>query len=394
MTKRLFLLLTVIPLSQASASAKTCPAQYQLLAGSKAPQHSVLLTQKKIPLDSAKAILAGDTRLAKELGIADTRELRTLTAQALPGIEQDLRQMDTFLAPVLHLPETFTVQLSAQESRPSANFQTNLLTLGYQYAAKAKTGKMFTKHPVFSRAVNLHEYAHLILETNFKKKFPNFVALRERARKMRFENYLQTSTAIAKDNDALMQSYERVSQLKQQLLSPMPESSRQELRHTLHAAQAEKRKLVEKLRPHLESIVLAADSDFFTPYHELFSDLVPALFLNDKNAIYNSLHFSGGLKNDRNQARFFGALPASHGGNFTSQSGHGFLGDVRKHIGENLMPEAKTVAEKQRLIKAVYQAIESEVEEGIRTGNFLKTKEETVKSMIQRIDSNWHASGK
>lgn len=377
----------------AAAFGNTCQRDYgQLPLQPTPPRLTMLLTEKQIPLEEAERIIAGDAALAAKYEIKDTKELKLLLRRVIPETERDLRAIESFLAPVVHLPEHTQFQMSLREAAPSANFQKNLVKAAHQYVTKdPRTQKLVAKHPKFTRPVNLHEYAHMILEENLRRKFPGFNELRERAKNSRFEKMLEMSGEISEENDRLLELYSRISDAKKRLKAGPPDGIRKMMLDELQALQREQQHLTRKIAPQLEKILLAGSTDFFMPYHELFSDLAPVLLTNNKNLIYKSLHFAR-MEKERIAARSFDSLALKEAGVVASPSPHAFLAKVRQHIGETLMPEARTQEERRRLLKAVYRTIEEEIEEAVRTGNFVKTQAETVESMIRRINQHWKKS--
>jgi len=370
--------LAATPLS-AEAQQQPCPQgalhQYLLSQGEWLPRIKLLVGD----VDYGALLLErrlNDAALAAKhkVTLQQIKDFRALKPKRVAEVLEVLKQVSALVRTAkFETPQELTIHLSYQATTGISGG--GHLHVPYQMAeSKGASGKNWTKHPKFTRAVIAHELAHEVFHLTLKKRFPELDDLRIRTA----EESRKRTQARADEYDRLKKERDLLADLMTKE-SPRTKASSAKLAE-LEAAMAKNKKAVTDQG--LAGMWHGRPLD--GPYNELFADVVAVIYARDPEGMRDGIYFTGADKDSRKSAHWRdfdgppGPVPWSEG------EEHVALQPTRKWLWESHLAQSKDPVP---ILRAVFEGIYKEVTERYRTGVWELPPDEMNRRLIERIDA-------
>jgi hypothetical protein len=218
------------------------------------------------------------------------------------------------------------------EVRPRGNravHANDIIMIDYQYVEECE-GKIFSKHPKFTRTILAHEYGHAYFSKNMIESIPDYLALRQNAYDRYYqERFLPAVTIVGNSTDPSSIGIETL----QIVISGGIRS------------------------------VLKGSSAMDAAYNELIGDLVAVAYLRDPRGIYKALNFSGMTQAQRkaNAYRDFTVNTRVDKNTLVGLNEHHLLAPVRYFIWRNYLSNPLFARRWSTILKGTFQAIKHEL---------------------------------
>lgn len=342
----------------------------------------ILESSKEIPHFEAQKILSGrkDLQAKYNLNNKELKELRFLSLVAHKEIDSLLSKATQFLNPVMIVPENATILIRKRRANPAAHLEETIIRIGYQYEFKDSMGHSIPKSVALTRVINLHEFSHLVLEENLKK-LPFLEAFRQNATIVRQKRYEELIDRISPELD-------RIERIDVSLAIIEANAKTNETNRERDELQEERRQIQQSMIPILEQTSALSEmgfkvNDILHPYHELFADLIPVLYFNNRDIVFKALVTKGRESNSTFTSRKFESSKVQP--DMDLGFSHVAFRETRAFIGEELFPTAKTVEDRQKIAKIVLMAILEEATLMHQNLEFLLSNKDANQRLIDRI---------
>ncbi len=294
-------------------------------------------------------------------GIHVERADELITKKQIDEMISVIGQVNRSMSPYFILPPSFILRVRLKGDMANYNTETNTLDVAYQFERVADDGQVFSKHPIYTRNILAHEYAHIVLTHNLRLRAPDYVAKRKQAYSILKEKYLEPALKILQETETQI---ERL----QEDLSLAARSRQRDKVKILNRYLAVARQKARSLRSEVEQYMSA---DLFTSdpsisldgaYAETFSDLVAVVYAKDPNAVSKALlgmgldpnlHDSADLRDYDNEAL------DTQTWNVTEK--HSILSPTGRYLWENYLQSPLYKHDYGKVLTIFFRAIELEI---------------------------------
>lgn len=377
-----FLLLVFI-FCKVSLAAFSCTE----LVASVGVHREYYLGTRRIPSTSIREVEHGITYPEiSELSNDEKEEVRSLYRGKVQELDKLFSDFDELAREAgLKIPKSATIYYSLKESKPHYNPTYTSLHLGHQTRLALKNGRTFLKHPKYSHAVQLHEYGHRYFMTNFSW-LPCYTAMVEEGKRERNYHWWELGKKSGPAAERAMELKDEIAVGHKEVRKLKMQMEKKEMLEAISALTKEKDKALAGVMPVLIELhnLSEVGLDMMVPYEELYADVVAVIGTGDPQAMYHSLRRPSERTKKSILNRAFGRVYLDPQA-MRMRRTHGMAWEVRQFIGRELLPKAKTRAERAQILSWVTKAMEKEFKEIWEKKLYTLTADAFNQRLIEKI---------